>query len=280
MADKYNNDPAKIAAAYYGGPSAITDSGINRNRRDPKNSNAPTVGEYVDEVLKRIVPTAEARQMARGGVVYTPQEEMLLKKYSNGGASKRPTLPADRSTGYKKSGEKDEYALKRFFESAAQELPSAIKDSVTSNADLAAKYLKFKFGMMSPDEMMMVARSLPQALRGAAVAAMQAVKEAPKAVAEATPETAGKFAGQMIAGEMTDPLKLVRGMPKPTMAELDVYHGTPHRFPATEANPFGEFDASKIGTGEGAQAYGHGVYLAQAPDVAEGYRRTLVGKIS
>ena len=280
LADKYNNDPAKIAAAYYGGPSAITNSGINRNRRDPKNSNAPTVGEYVDEVLKRIVPTAEARQMARGGVVYTPQEEMLLKKYSNGGASKRPTLPADRSTGYKKSGEKDEYALKRFFESAAQELPSAIKDSVTSNADLAAKYLKFKFGMMSPDEMMMVARSLPQALRGAAVAAMQAVKEAPKAVAEATPETAGKFAGQMIAGEMTDPLKLVRGMPKPTMAELDVYHGTPHRFPATEANPLGEFDASKIGTGEGAQAYGHGVYLAQAPDVAEGYRRTLVGKIN
>jgi len=280
LADKYNNDPAKIAAAYYGGPSAITDSGINRNRRDPKNLNAPTVGEYVDEVLKRIVPTAEARQMARGGVVYTPQEEMLLKKYSNGGASKRPTLPADRSTGYKKSGEKDEYALKRFFESAAQELPSAIKDSVTSNADLAAKYLKFKFGMMSPDEMMMVARSLPQALRGAAVAAMQAVKEAPKAVAEATPETAGKFAGQMIAGEMTDPLKLVRGMPKPTMAELDVYHGTPHRFPATEANPLGEFDASKIGTGEGAQAYGHGVYLAQAPDVAEGYRRTLVGKIN
>ena len=56
------------------------------------------------------------------------------------------------------------------------------------------------------------------------------------------------------------------------MSELDVYHGTPHRFPATEANPLGEFDASKIGTGEGAQAYGHGIYYAESPTVAQGYK--------
>jgi hypothetical protein len=56
------------------------------------------------------------------------------------------------------------------------------------------------------------------------------------------------------------------------MSELDVYHGTPHRFPGTEANPLGEFDASKIGTGEGAQAYGHGVYYAENPEVAKGYQ--------
>jgi hypothetical protein len=61
----------------------------------------------------------------------------------------------------------------------------------------------------------------------------------------------------------------------PVMSELDVYHGTPHKFPATEANPLGEFDASKIGTGEGVQAYGHGVYLAEAPQVAEGYKKTI-----
>jgi hypothetical protein len=58
----------------------------------------------------------------------------------------------------------------------------------------------------------------------------------------------------------------------PIMSELDVYHGTPHRFPATEANPLGEFDASKIGTGEGAQAYGHGIYYAENPAVAQGYK--------
>jgi hypothetical protein len=49
----------------------------------------------------------------------------------------------------------------------------------------------------------------------------------------------------------------------PMMREIDVYHGSPHRFE--------EFDASKIGTGEGAQAYGHGIYLAESPDVARTY---------
>jgi hypothetical protein len=42
-----------------------------------------------------------------------------------------------------------------------------------------------------------------------------------------------------------------------------VYHGSPHKFD--------RFDASKIGTGEGAQAYGHGLYLAESPEVALQY---------
>ena len=44
-------------------------------------------------------------------------------------------------------------------------------------------------------------------------------------------------------------------------AEATVWHGSPHQFDA--------FDSSKIGTGEGAQAYGHGLYLAEAKDVAD-----------
>lgn len=46
-----------------------------------------------------------------------------------------------------------------------------------------------------------------------------------------------------------------------------VWHGSPHRFD--------KFDASKIGTGEGAQAYGHGLYFAEAPDVAKSYQSAL-----
>ena len=42
-----------------------------------------------------------------------------------------------------------------------------------------------------------------------------------------------------------------------------LWHGSPHKFDA--------FDASKIGTGEGAQAYGHGLYLADSPTVATSY---------
>ena len=48
-----------------------------------------------------------------------------------------------------------------------------------------------------------------------------------------------------------------------------VWHGSPHKFDA--------FDASKIGTGEGAQAYGHGMYFAESPDVARGYQEALAG---
>ena len=55
------------------------------------------------------------------------------------------------------------------------------------------------------------------------------------------------------------------------MSELDVYHATPHRFEPTPDNPLGEFDASKIGTGEGAQAYGHGIYTAESPGTAQSY---------
>jgi len=50
-------------------------------------------------------------------------------------------------------------------------------------------------------------------------------------------------------------------------SRLDVYHGTPHSFE--------RFDASKIGTGEGAQAYGHGIYVAESPEVARGYANRL-----
>lgn len=47
------------------------------------------------------------------------------------------------------------------------------------------------------------------------------------------------------------------------MAGLTVYHGSPHKFD--------KFDMSKIGTGEGAQAYGHGLYFAESPEVARQY---------
>ena len=48
---------------------------------------------------------------------------------------------------------------------------------------------------------------------------------------------------------------------------ITAYHGSPHDFE--------RFDMSKIGTGEGAQAYGHGLYFAQNEDVARGYRDDL-----
>ena len=60
--------------------------------------------------------------------------------------------------------------------------------------------------------------------------------------------------------------------PPPAFASpLTVYHGSPHKFAPTKNNPLGEFDATKIGTGQGAQSYGYGSpYLAENPKVAGG----------
>lgn len=50
---------------------------------------------------------------------------------------------------------------------------------------------------------------------------------------------------------------------------ITAYHGSPHDFE--------QFDLSKIGTGEGAQAYGHGLYFAEAEPTAKTYRDALSG---
>jgi len=51
------------------------------------------------------------------------------------------------------------------------------------------------------------------------------------------------------------------------LSPLTVFHGSPHKF--------SKFDASKIGTGEGAQVYGHGLYFAENPGVAKSYQVNL-----
>ena len=51
------------------------------------------------------------------------------------------------------------------------------------------------------------------------------------------------------------------------LSPLTVFHGSPHKF--------SKFEAKKIGTGEGAQAYGHGLYFAENPAVARQYQESL-----
>lgn len=53
------------------------------------------------------------------------------------------------------------------------------------------------------------------------------------------------------------------------LGNIKAYHGSPHSFD--------RFDMSKIGTGEGAQAYGHGLYFAESPQTAEYYKTGLSG---
>lgn len=51
---------------------------------------------------------------------------------------------------------------------------------------------------------------------------------------------------------------------------IKAYHGSPHSFD--------RFSTEQIGTGEGAQAYGQGLYFAESEDVARSYRDDLAPK--
>jgi len=51
---------------------------------------------------------------------------------------------------------------------------------------------------------------------------------------------------------------------------IRAYHGSPHSFD--------KFSMDAIGTGEGAQAYGHGLYFAENEAVARGYRDALANR--
>jgi hypothetical protein len=85
---------------------------------------------------------------------------------------------------------------------------------------------------------------------------------------------AGKYAGPELARGLENYM-----VKSGAVLPMDVWHGSPHRFPPTAKNPLGEFDPMKIGTGEGAQAYGHGLYLAENPATARTYSadRAYVG---
>lgn len=95
---------------------------------------------------------------------------------------------------------------------------------------------------------------------------------------QALPSIAGDI-GRVIAAMPRSPVavqaedfaRYQRSIPPSDVSPLTAFHGTPHRFEPTAANPLGEFRASQIGSGEGAQAYGYGLYFAEAPGVAKSY---------
>lgn len=83
--------------------------------------------------------------------------------------------------------------------------------------------------------------------------------------------TLGSAAIPAKAGEMRMGAKMIGAADDAandaTKVGIRAFHGSPH--------DFDKFDISKIGTGEGGQAYGHGLYFADIEDVARGYRDRL-----
>lgn len=75
-------------------------------------------------------------------------------------------------------------------------------------------------------------------------------------------KTDGKTGAAVVGADLAQdaaPMSLAPG--------IRAYHGSPY--------DFDRFDMSKIGTGEGAQAYGHGLYFAENPETAKAYRSKL-----
>jgi len=113
------------------------------------------------------------------------------------------------------------------------------------------------------------------------VASAQDLMKDPSMIRNMLSTTAAKAAsgpqgmGEVIGGIIDPRSMLKRGR---VMSDLDVHHGTPHTFEPEEGAPLGKFKSQKIGTGEGAQAFGIGHYLAENRQVGGGYREKLVGK--
>jgi hypothetical protein len=83
--------------------------------------------------------------------------------------------------------------------------------------------------------------------------------------APVTPEQqrAAQYANQQM-------MDVAMGFAAPT-----TYHGTAHLFPSTSKNVLGEFNALKIGTGEGNQMYGYGHYLGGVKGTGQKYQKDI-----
>jgi hypothetical protein len=99
-----------------------------------------------------------------------------------------------------------------------------------------------------PDERFIDAAGMIPMIKPAAVGAGQAAKYLGK---EALRQG---YEGTGLLGKIAPDIKM----------PITAWHGSPYRFD--------KFDPTKIGSGEGAQAYGHGLYFAENPKVAESYK--------
>lgn len=70
-----------------------------------------------------------------------------------------------------------------------------------------------------------------------------------------------------VAMDINNPMQNVGGL-----LGITAWHGSPYKFD--------KFDMSKIGTGAGAQSYGHGLYFSESPNVAKSYSGRLSSELS
>ena len=67
-------------------------------------------------------------------------------------------------------------------------------------------------------------------------------------------------------------------VPQKSEIHRKIVEQNPDRYEVLKEAPLGQFDLEKIGRGEGAQAFGWGLYFAENPKVSRGYRSSLLGQ--
>lgn len=134
-----------------------------------------------------------------------------------------------------------------------------LPQGTAADQDWLTKGMDFLGGLVGTKDAMMQHGQLPPDVNENAVLAGQAV-------AAALPLAGVKAARNLAkAAQVEKAANEAQG--------IRAFHGSPHSFE--------KFDMSRIGTGEGAQAFGHGLYFAENEDVAKSYRpdRSYVGRI-
>ena len=158
----------------------------------------------------------------------------------------------------------DRNALIRALRDTAQSASNAIASNVSGPVDLIAAGLR---GVGLPIPQNPVGGSQWMAERGLTAPVQQGVAQViGDTIGLAGPALVANFAPQIASALNRGAQNLAAPRTLHPETGAIVWHGSPHRFD--------RFDSSKIGTGEGAQAYGHGLYLAESPDVAKSYLAT------
>lgn len=135
-------------------------------------------------------------------------------------------------------------------------LPADTAVAATNLSRAAYGYGGHKLGLLSAGEM-------PQPIEPKNVPGTSAHLSGLLGVGETPQEQVAEFVGGLLSpGPKT--------AKAPNRSNWTAYHGSPHKFD--------KFSLDKIGTGEGAQAYGHGLYFADNPQVAQEYARTLANR--
>jgi len=154
----------------------------------------------------------------------------------------------------------------------------SMRDEIIAKGDLKTVTGEVDtYWIKNPAEFMSIAFSDPVVQR-----ALKGIEYSPKmSMWEKIVDTVKSFFGKGVSTDLADnivsrvgeiaEMRLPRRRGRGVEGMFKAFHGTPHIFKPKPDSPFGEFMKSKIGTGEGAQAFGHGFYVAEKEGVARHY---------